>query len=197
MSIDLVLPSYNSKIENEQIALGLVLAKNSKSLTFSNVFFTFTQVIPQLTEVCVIFALQAYCSILNSFKFLCLEVFVAFCFFTLQEFLKKNCRKSTMIEIPVIIDSDSLNPLSVLLSKLSGSLFFQLFQTFSKKRKKIIKAILCNFSMRMLKYFFCQQKVKKPPSKVAQNSSNPLFFLTALTAQMATTEVFMFQNVAY
>jgi hypothetical protein len=36
--------------------------------------------------------------------------------------------------------------------------------------------------------------LKKPPSKVAQNSSNPLFFLTALTAQ---TEEFMFQNWAY
>ena len=47
--LEIVLPSYNSKIENEKIALGLVLAKNSKSLTFSNVFFTFTQVIPQLT----------------------------------------------------------------------------------------------------------------------------------------------------
>ena len=31
--------------------------------------------------------------------------------------------------------------------------FFQLFQIFSKKKKKIIKAILCNFSMRLLKYF--------------------------------------------
>ena len=36
---------------------------------------------------------------------------------------------------------------------VSGSLFFQLFSTFSKKKKKIIKAILCNFSMRLLKYF--------------------------------------------
>ena len=33
--------------------------------------------------------------------------------------------------------------------------------------------------------------MKKPLSKVAQNSSNPLFFLTA------QTEKFMFQNVAY
>ena len=33
-------------------------------------------------------------------------------------------------------------------------LFFQLFQLFSKKKKKeIIEAILCNFSMRLLKYF--------------------------------------------
>ena len=39
--------------------------------------------------------------------------------------------------------------------------------------------------------------MKKPPSKVAQNSSNPLFSLTALTAQKAQTEEFMFKNVAY
>ena len=38
--------------------------------------------------------------------------------------------------------------------------------------------------------------MKKPPSKVAQNSSNPLF-LTALTAKTAQTEEFIFQNVAY
>ena len=36
------------------------------------------------------------------------------------------------------------------------------------------------------------QKLKKPPSKVAQNSSNLFFPLTALTAQMAQTEEFMF-----
>ena len=42
------------------------------------------------------------------------------------------------------------------------------------------------------------KKLKKPPSKVAQKNSNPLFFsLTASTAHMAQTEVFMFQNVAY
>ena len=45
--------------------------------------------------------------------------------------------------------------------------------------------------------FFAHKKLKKPPSKVAQNSSNPLFFLTALTAQTAQTEEFMLQNVAY
>jgi hypothetical protein len=42
--------------------------------------------------------------------------------------------------------------------------------------------------------------MKKPPSKVAQNSPNPLFSLTALTAltaQMAQTEEALFQNVAY
>jgi hypothetical protein len=44
---------------------------------------------------------------------------------------------------------------------------------------------------------FDNQKLKKPPSKVAQNPSNPIFFLTALTAQTAQTEEFMFQNVAY
>ena len=38
---------------------------------------------------------------------------------------------------------------------------------------------------------------KKPPSKVAQKNSNPLFFLLPWAAQMAQTEEFMFQNVAY
>ena len=46
-------------------------------------------------------------------------------------------------------------------------------------------------------FFFALKKLKKPPSKVAQNSSNPLFPLTASTAQMAETEEIMFQNVAY
>ena len=31
--------------------------------------------------------------------------------------------------------------------------FFHFFKIFQKKKKKIIKAILCNFSMRLLKYF--------------------------------------------
>ena len=42
--------------------------------------------------------------------------------------------------------------------------------------------------------FFALRKLKKPPSNVAQKDSNPLFFLTASSAQ---TEEFMFQNVAY
>ena len=41
------------------------------------------------------------------------------------------------------------------------------------------------------------KRIKKPPSKVAQKNSNPLLFLTASTAQMAQTEEFMFQNLAY
>ena len=44
---------------------------------------------------------------------------------------------------------------------------------------------------------FVQQKLKKPPSKVAQNSSNPLLFLTSLSSKMAQTEEFMLWNVAY
>ena len=58
--------------------------------------------------------------------------------------------------------------------------------------------------MRLLKYFqtnfkvsFAHKKLKKPPSQVAQKNSNPLFFLTAWAAQMAQTEEFMLQNVAY
>ena len=39
--------------------------------------------------------------------------------------------------------------------------------------------------------------MKIPPSKVAQKNSNPLFSLTAWAAQMAQTEEFMFQNMAY
>ena len=39
--------------------------------------------------------------------------------------------------------------------------------------------------------------MRKPLSKVAQNNSNPLFFLTAWAAQMAQTEEFIFQNMAY
>ena len=31
------------------------------------------------------------------------------------------------------------------------------------------------------KKFFCPQKVEKPPSKVAQKNSHPLFFLTTLS----------------
>ena len=61
---------------------------------------------------------------------------------------------------------------------------FSTFSNFFKKKIYIyIKAILCNFSMRLLKcflknarIFFALNKLKKPPSKVAQNSSNPLFF---------------------
>ena len=45
--------------------------------------------------------------------------------------------------------------------------------------------------------FFAFKKLKKTPSKVAQKNSNPLFSLTASTAQMAQTKEFMFQNVAY
>ena len=45
--------------------------------------------------------------------------------------------------------------------------------------------------------FFSPQKVEKPPSKVAQENSNPpFFFLTAWAAQTVQTEEFMFQNVA-
>jgi hypothetical protein len=40
---------------------------------------------------------------------------------------------------------------------------------------------------------FDQKKLKKPPLKDAQKTSNPLVFLTALSAQTAQTEEFMFQ----
>jgi hypothetical protein len=51
--------------------------------------------------------------------------------------------------------------------------------------------------LKNLNFSFAHKKLKKPPSKVAQKNSNPLFPLTASTAKMAQTEEFMFQNVAY
>jgi hypothetical protein len=75
--------------------------------------------------------------------------------------------------------------------------FFNFFQQF---QKKTYKGFYCNFSLRLLKCFkfvFALKKLKKPPSKVAQNNSNPLFFLTAWAAQTTQTEEFMLQNVAY
>ena len=44
---------------------------------------------------------------------------------------------------------------------------------------------------------FCPQKVEKTTLKSCSEFLNSTFFLTALTAQTATTEEFMFQNVAY
>jgi len=86
--------------------------------------------------------------------------------------------------MPSAIDSDSIEPLAALHSKLKFewyvAYFFNLFKLFQKKN---IKVILCNFSMRTLKCFlrnlnfFSLKKLKKPPSKVAQNNSNPLFSL--------------------
>ena len=72
--------------------------------------------------------------------------------------------------------------------------------------KKKINFILCNFLVQTLQlfqkkiqfFFFADKKLKKPPSKVAQKKTQiHFFFLTASSAQMAQTEEFMFQNVAY
>ena len=51
--------------------------------------------------------------------------------------------------------------------------------------------------LKTFKFFFCSQKVEKPTLKSCSENSNPLFFLTASTAQKAQAEEFMFQNVAY
>ena len=49
-----------------------------------------------------------------------------------------------------------------------------------------------------MQLFSAHKRLKKPPSKVAQKNSNPLFFpLLPAQAQMAQTEEFMFQNTAY
>ena len=46
--------------------------------------------------------------------------------------------------------------------------------------------------------FFAHKKLKKPPSKVAQKNSIPLFFsLLPWAAQTAQTKEFMFQTGAY
>ena len=51
--------------------------------------------------------------------------------------------------------------------------------------------------LKTFKFFFCSQKVEKPTLKSCSENSNPLFFLTASTAQKAQAEEVMFQNVAY
>ena len=47
------------------------------------------------------------------------------------------------------------------------------------------------------KKFFCPQKVEKTTLKICSEFLKSTFFLTALTAQTAQTEEFLFQNVAY
>ena len=65
-----------------------------------------------------------------------------------------------------------------------------------KNTKKMWK-LSTMFSKKKNQFFFALKKLKKTPSKVAQKNSNPLFFLTASSAQTSQTEEFMFQNVAY
>ena len=75
----------------------------------------------------------------------------------------------------------------------------------AKHRLKRLKMIhvkkMTNASTEMLKnvkLFFWPQKVEKTTLKsCSEKNQVHLFFLTALTAQMAQTEEFMFQNVAY
>jgi hypothetical protein len=61
---------------------------------------------------------------------------------------------------------------------------------------QLFRAVAIMF-LKLFFNIFAHKKLKRPPSKVAQNSSHPLFSLTALTAQTATTEEFIFQNLAY
>ena len=56
------------------------------------------------------------------------------------------------------------------------------------KKRKIMKAI---------KHVIENQQKYKLQAVLAQKNSNPLFFLTASSAQTSQTEEFMFQNVAY
>jgi hypothetical protein len=75
--------------------------------------------------------------------------------------------------------------------------FFNFFQLFQKKKKIYIKAILCNFSMRLLKcflkkieFFFALKKLLT----LAEIPSFQKFLFYCPTAQMAEV---MVQNVAY
>ena len=79
------------------------------------------------------------------------------------------------------------------------------FSTFSnffkKKEKKIIKAILCNFSMGLLKYLkkkknFAPQNIKKLPSKVAQNPTRPKVFNPASIWLCGTETVLLSEIVS-
>ena len=57
--------------------------------------------------------------------------------------------------------------------------------------------MLCNFSMRLLKFFLPSKSWKNHPQKLLRKTQIHFFSLTASTAQMAQTEEFMFQNAAY
>ena len=75
---------------------------------------------------------------------------------------------------------------------------------FEKIKKKIKKDNLCNFLVRTLQcknkwnfFFLSTKNWKNHPQKLLRKTQIQFFFLTASTAQMAQTEEFMFQNVAY
>jgi hypothetical protein len=51
--------------------------------------------------------------------------------------------------------------------------------------------------LKFKKKIFALKKLKKPPSKVAQKNSNPLFSPYCQHSPNGPTEEFMFQNVAY
>ena len=86
---------------------------------------------------------------------------------------------------------------------MSGSLFFQLFvvKEFFLKNKKDIMQLFSTDTTIFLKEFsklFWPQKVEKNTLKsCSEKLKSTIFFLTAWAAQMAQTEEFMFQNVAY
>ena len=71
--------------------------------------------------------------------------------------------------------------------------------------RTLLNFILCNFLVQMLKYFqnffkffFGPQKVEKTTLKsCSEFLKSTFFFLTALTAQTAQTEEFLFKNLAY
>ena len=75
------------------------------------------------------------------------------------------------------------------------------FKVFMKSHIEWIHASFYNFAVLdcILQYwvYFAHKKVDKNTLKVAQKNSNPLFFLTAWSAQTAQTEIVMFPNGAF
>ena len=75
---------------------------------------------------------------------------------------------------------------------------------FPSIKKKKFDFILCNFLVRTLqcfqkkfKIFLLTKSWKNHPQKLLRKTQIHFFFLTASSAQMAQTEEFMFQNLAY
>ena len=62
---------------------------------------------------------------------------------------------------------------------------------------QLISAEATMFSKKFKKKNFAHKKLKKTTLKSCSEKLKSTFFLTASTAQMAQTKVFMFQNVAY
>ena len=84
---------------------------------------------------------------------------------------------------------------------MSGSLF-KIHNFFFKYQKKtfiyaLFSADATMFFKKLWLFFLPTKSWKNHPQKLLRKTQIHFFFLTANTAQMAQTEEFMFQNVAY